>query len=92
MNKNELISSIAERAGLSKAKAAEAIDAFVTSIINTLSEGGDIRIPGFGTFEILHRKATKGRNPLTGAEIQIPSRKVPKFSAGKLMKESVNRK
>ncbi|RCL02050.1 MAG: DNA-binding protein [Candidatus Tokpelaia sp. JSC189] len=92
MNKNELISSVAERAGLSKVQAAEAVDAFISSIISTLTKGDDVRIPGFGSFEVSHRKATKGRNPSTGAEIQIPSRNVPKFSAGKSLKEAINGK
>jgi len=92
MNKNELISSVAEKAGLSKAQAAEAVDAFIASVTGTLTAGGDVRLPGFGSFEVSHRKATKGRNPSTGAEIHIPARNVPKFSAGKSLKEAVNGK
>jgi len=90
MNKNELISSVAEKTGLSKAQAVAAVDAFISSITGTLTEGGDVRLPGFGSFEVSRRAASKGRNPSTGAEIDIPARNVPKFSAGKILKEAVN--
>lgn len=90
MNKNELVSSVAEKAGLSKTQAAAAVDAFIASVTDALKAGGDVRLPGFGSFEVSHRAASKGRNPSTGAEITIPARNVPKFSAGKTLKESVN--
>ena len=92
MNKNELVSSVAEKAGLSKTNAAAAVDAIIASVTEALKAGGDVRLPGFGTFEVSHRAASKGRNPSTGAEIQIPARNVPKFSAGKGLKEAVNSK
>jgi len=90
MNKNELISSVAEKAGLSKVQAIAAVDAFIDAVTGTLTKGEDVRILGFGSFEVSHRAASKGRNPSTGAEIDIPARNVPKFSAGKTLKEAVN--
>lgn len=92
MNKNELVSSVAEKAGITKTQAAAAIDGFIASVTEALQSGGDVRLPGFGSFEVSHRAATKGRNPSTGAEIQISARNVPKFSAGKGLKEAVNNK
>ncbi|EJF90737.1 HU family DNA-binding protein [Bartonella tamiae] len=92
MNKNELVGSVAEKAGISKTQAAAAVDAFIASVSEALKSGGDVRLPGFGSFEVSHRAATKGRNPSTGAEINIPARNVPKFSAGKGLKEAVNNK
>lgn len=92
MNKSELVSSVAEKAGVSKAQAGSVVDAFIASVTESLASGGDVRLPGFGTFEVSQRAATKGRNPSTGAEIDIPARSVPKFSAGKSLKEAVNKK
>ncbi|ENN92206.1 HU family DNA-binding protein [Bartonella bovis] len=92
MNKSELVNSIAEKAGVSKAQAGSILDAFIASVTESLASGGDVRLPGFGSFEVSKRAATKGRNPSTGAEIHIPARSVPKFSAGKSLKEAVNKK
>ncbi|WP_455482331.1 HU family DNA-binding protein [Bartonella sp. B35(2025)] len=92
MNKSELVSSVAEKAGVSKAQASSVVDAFIASVTEALASGSDVRLPGFGSFEVSHRAATKGRNPSTGAEINIPARSVPKFSAGKSLKEAVNKK
>ncbi|ALE03925.1 HU family DNA-binding protein [Bartonella ancashensis] len=92
MNKGELVSSIAEKADISKAQAASVLDAFIASVTETLAQGSDVRLPGFGCFEVSQRAATKGRNPSTGAEIDIPARSVPKFFAGKTLKEAVNKK
>ncbi|ENN93486.1 HU family DNA-binding protein [Bartonella bovis] len=92
MNKSELVNSIAEKAGVSKAQAGSILDAFIVSVTEALASGGDVRLPGFGSFEVSKRAATKGRNPSTGAEIHIPARSVPKFSAGKGLKEAVNKK
>lgn len=91
MNKNELVAAIAEIADLSKAKATEALDAFVETVAKTLASGGEIRLVGFGTFEVANRKATEGRNPRTGATIKIAASKQPKFRAGKQLKEQVNK-
>ncbi|WP_336279088.1 HU family DNA-binding protein [Bartonella sp. CB175] len=92
MNKSELVSSVAEKAGVSKAQAGSIVDAFINSVTEALASGDDVRLPGFGSFEVSHRAATKGRNPSTGVEIHIPARSVPKFSAGKGLKEAVNKK
>ena len=90
MNKNELISKVADDTELSKSDAAKAVDSIFDSIIGELKSGGDIRLVGFGTFLVTKRKATTGRNPQTGAAIDIPAANVPKFRAGKALKEAVN--
>lgn len=90
MNKNGLISAVAERSGLSKADAAKAVDGVFVSITSALSAGGEVRVVGFGTFSVANRKATTGRNPRTGETIQIRASRQPKFKAGKGLKESVN--
>ena len=90
MNKNDLVSAVANNAGLSKADAAKAVDGVFDSISGTLSSGGDVRIVGFGTFSVAHRAATTGRNPRTGETIQIKASKQPKFKAGAPLKEAVN--
>ncbi len=90
MNKNELIAEIAEQADLTKAKAAEAVDAFIESVTDALASGDEVRLVGFGTFAVSQRKATQGRNPRTGAVIKIAASKQPKFKAGKALKDSVN--
>jgi DNA-binding protein HU-beta len=91
MNKNELVSAVAEKAELSKQQAGQAVDALFDVIEGALAAGDDIRLVGFGTFSVSHRAASKGRNPSTGAEVDIPARNVPKFAAGKGLKESVNK-
>ena len=90
MNKNELVSAVAEKAGITKADAASAVDAVFDTVQAELKKGGDIRLAGFGSFTVSHRAATKGRNPSTGAEVDIPARNVPKFTPGKGLKDSVN--
>ena len=90
MNKNDMISQVAEDAGLSKADATKAVDAVFDSISGVLSKGGEVRLVGFGTFSVAHRKATTGRNPRTGEAIQIAASKQPKFKAGKGLKDAVN--
>jgi DNA-binding protein HU-beta len=92
MNKNELVSAVAEKAGLSRADAASAVDAVFDVVQGELKNGGDIRLAGFGSFSVSRREASKGRNPSTGAEVDIPARNVPKFSAGKGLKDAVNNK
>lgn len=91
MNKNDLISAVADKAGLSKADAGKAVDGILESISGELSGGGDVRLVGFGTFSVAQRAATTGRNPRTGEAIQIPASKVPKFKAGKALKGAVNK-
>ena len=90
MNKNDLIASVASSAGLSKSDATRAIESFLDAITNALKRDEKVSIVGFGNFSVSHRKATTGRNPQTGAAIQIPASNQPKFSAGKALKEAVN--
>ena len=90
MNKNDLISSVAESSGLTKADASRAVDGVFSSITSALSSGGDVRIVGFGSFTVANRAASTGRNPRTGEEIQIPASKQPKFKAGAPLKSAVN--
>ncbi|KQT48903.1 DNA-binding protein HU [Aureimonas sp. Leaf454] len=91
MNKNELVSAVAEKADLSKQQATDAVDAVFNVLETTMAKGDDIRLVGFGTFSVSHRAASKGRNPSTGAEVDIPARNVPKFAAGKGLKDAVNK-
>lgn len=90
MNKNDLIASVADSAGLSKSDASNAVDAVLQAITEGLAGGGEIRLVGFGTFSVANRAATTGRNPRTGEAIQIPASKQPKFKAGKALKDAVN--
>jgi DNA-binding protein HU-beta len=90
MNKNELVAAIADAAGLTKADATKALDACCDAIVMALAGGDEVRLVGFGTFGVSHRKATEGRNPRTGAIIKIQASNQPKFKAGKQMKDAVN--
>ena len=90
MNKDDLISKVARSIGISKSEAAKSVDAVFSSITNSLKGGNEVRLVGFGTFLITNRAATTGRNPRTGEPIEIPAKKVPKFRAGKSLKETVN--
>ena len=82
MNKNDLVSAVAAHASLSKADAGRAVDALFASIEGALTSGDEVRIVGFGSFSVSHRAARTGRNPQTGAEIQIAAKNVVKFKAG----------
>ena len=90
MNKSELIDAVASAADLTKADAGRAIDATIAAITDTLSKGDSLSLIGFGTFSISHRAARAGRNPRTGETIQIKAAKLPKFKAGKALKDAVN--
>ena len=90
MNKNDLISAVADNSGLSKSDAGKAVDGVFNSIINELQGRGEVRVVGFGTFSTAQRKATTGRNPRTGEAIQIAASTQPKFKAGKGLKDAVN--
>ncbi|MBD23252.1 MAG: DNA-binding protein HU [Alphaproteobacteria bacterium] len=90
MNKNDLVNQVSDSTGLSKSDSAKAVDSVLDTITDTLKSGGDVRLVGFGTFLVSKRKATTGRNPQTGAAIQIPAANVPKFRPGKALKESLN--
>lgn len=90
MNKNDLVAQVAGGAGLSKADAAKAVDSVFYAITASLKKGNEVRLVGFGTFNVARRKASKGRNPRTGEPIDIPASKQPKFKAGKALKDAVN--
>ena len=90
MNKSELVAHIATSAGLTKAQATAALQAVETSVIDTLSNGGEVTLIGFGTFKVTDRAARTGRNPKTGEELQISASKVPTFKAGKAFKQAMN--
>lgn len=90
MNKTELIEAIASSAAISKASAGRVVDAVTGSITAALKNGDNVALIGFGTFKISKRAARTGRNPQTGAEIKIPARNSPAFSAGKALKDAVN--
>ncbi len=89
MNKNELVSAVAEDAGLSRADAARAVDAVFGCITGALKQGDEVRLVGFGTFSVAERAASTGRNPRTGETIQIAASKQPKFKAGKGLKDAI---
>ncbi|MDY6327308.1 MAG: HU family DNA-binding protein [Bacteroidales bacterium] len=82
MNKSELISAMAEQAGLTKVQAKAALEAFVASTENALKKGGKVSLIGFGSFSVAERKARTGHNPQTGKKIKIAAKKVVKFKAG----------
>jgi len=90
LDKNELVIAIAEKAGISKAEASAALNAALNEISNTLKNGGEVRLQGFGAFSASQRKARKGRNPATGANLEIPATSVPKFKPGKALKDALN--
>jgi DNA-binding protein HU-beta len=83
MKKSELIQSVAEKAGLSNAEAARAVNAVVATISEHLAEGNRVRLMSFGSFDVRTRAARTGRNPRTGAQIQIPARNTVRFRPGK---------
>lgn len=89
MNKTELTDAAAQKAGVSKAEARRVLDAILESISESLSRKEEVTLTGFGTFSVAHRAARTGRNPQTGAPIQIPAMDVPRFRAGKQLKEAV---
>lgn len=89
MNKNELVTAVATATGLSKADAAKAVEGVFQSITDALKKGDEVRLVGFGTFNVAERAQSEGRNPRTGDKITIPASKLPKFRAGKGLKDSV---
>jgi len=89
MNKGELVDAIAKDAGLSKADAGKALNAFVSNVTGSLKKGNAVQLIGFGTFSISKRAARTGRNPQTGAAIKIAAKKVAKFKAGKALADTV---
>lgn len=89
MNKTELIDHIAKQADISKAAAGRALDAMVSAVKTTLKKGDSVTLVGFGTFSVGERAARSGRNPRTGVAIKINAAKVPKFRAGKALKDAL---
>ncbi len=89
MNKQQLVSAIAEKAGLTKKQASAAVDAFMATVKEALSKGEEVRLVGFGTFQVRERKARKGKNPRTGEVINIPAKKVPVFRPSSELKNLV---
>ena len=92
MNKTELVDAIAKETGLSKKDSEKAVKAFTEAVSKELKKKGKVQLVGFGTFETAKRAARTGKNPQTGAAIKIPAATVPKFKAGKALKEAVNGK
>jgi len=90
MNKQDLITKIAQDTGLSKSNATAAVESFFEGITKSLKKGQPITFVGFGTFKTSQRKARMARNPQTGASIKIPKRRVVRFTAGKALKTAVN--
>jgi DNA-binding protein HU-beta len=90
MNKQDLIASVADASGLTKADASKAVEAVFDSITGALKKGDEVRLVGFGSFSVTKRKASTGRNPRTGAPMQIKASSQPKFKAGKGLKDAVN--
>ena len=90
VNKSELIDHVARSADISKAAAGRALESIVSGVKTTLKKGGTVTLVGFGTFTVGKRAARTGRNPQTGASIRIKAAKVPKFRAGKALKDAVN--
>ena len=89
MNKTELIEKLAERTDAPKAEAQRHFEAFEEIVAETLKEGGEVQITGFGKFYVQERKAREGTNPQTGKKMQIPASKSPAFSAGSGFKEAL---
>lgn len=89
MNKSELIDAIAAQAGISKTDAGKAVDAFTAVVKDTLKNGDSLTLVGFGTFKVAERAARQGLNPKTKEPIAIPAARVPKFTAGKTLKDAL---
>jgi DNA-binding protein HU-beta len=90
MKKADLVAHIADYADISKKDAENALNGFLNAVEGALKKGDTVQLVGFGTFAISHRKATTGRNPKTGATIQIPARKAVRFKVGKKLNEAIN--
>lgn len=91
MNKQELVAAIAAEAGLTKAAAEKAVNAFTNAVAKSLKKGDSVQLIGFGTFKVGKRAARTGRNPQTGKEIKIAAKKVAQFKAGKALSDTVNK-
>ncbi len=91
MTKAELIANVAKKAEITQKDTEAVVNAFFATVQETLAQGENVQVIGFGTFEVRERAARTGRNPQTGAEIQIAAAKVPAFKAGKALKDAVNK-
>ncbi|HZV47549.1 MAG TPA: HU family DNA-binding protein [Thermodesulfovibrionales bacterium] len=89
MTKADLVDKMAKDADIAKVAAGKALDSLIDAVTRTLKKGDKLALIGFGTFSVGKRKARTGRNPQTGAAIKIPARKVPRFSAGKTLKDAL---
>ena len=89
MNKGELIAGMAEESGVSKADTEKVLNAFLSQVEKALCAGDKVQLTGFGSFEVKERAARIGRNPSTGAEINIPASKAPTFKPGKALKDAI---
>ena len=92
MNKGELIDKIAKDAKISKVQASNSLNSAIDGVVSTLRKGNKVTLVGFGTFAISQRKARRGHNPHTAERIRIPATKAVRFSAGKQLKEAVNKR
>jgi DNA-binding protein HU-beta len=90
MNKSDLIATVAEKAGLTRSQAAGAVEGAIDAIVECLKKGDEVRLVGFGTFQVVKRAAGVGRNLRTGETIKIPASKSPKFKAGQVLKDAIN--
>ncbi|GCD78960.1 HU family DNA-binding protein [Schleiferia thermophila] len=90
MNKTDFVDAVAAKAGLSKASAKAAVDAFISTVGDALKNGDKVILTGFGTFSVSERSAREGRNPSTGEVIKIPAKKVAKFKPGKELSEGIS--
>ena len=90
MNKADLVHALAEKTGSSQADAGKSLDAVIAVISEALAKGDEVKLPGFGTFQVADRAATEGRHPRTGEKIAIPASKQPKFKAGAELKRAVS--
>jgi len=90
VTKSEFVDQVADRSGLSKKDASDAVDAFLETVEDALKRGSEITFSGFGKFSVSARGAREGRNPATGETIQIAASRVPKFTAGAALKKAVN--
>ena len=89
MNKAELVEQVANQTGLTRKASREAVDAIISAITDSLVREEKVTLVDFGTFQVMERKARRGRNPQTGQTIQIPAKKVPKFKPGQGLREKV---
>lgn len=92
MNKQELLSAMAEKTGLTKKDTEAALAAFISTVQDALKSGDKVQLIGFGSFEVRDRAERMGKNPLTGEAMKIPAAKVPAFKAGRALKDLVNNK